>query len=279
MAGPISRNETKVAWASRTDSSPSSRSSQSPLASRDSLSSRQNNLILSPTEKRFSDSSPLPVTPESGRRPTLGNPRRDTNSAPAELHQMHRKFTFNTPEPQTSLDQVRMAPGALPEGFHLDESAPIAALRHPSRSKVGDVGNMETISAPILEMLSEEDERPVQEGEGFKGKGEETTDQDASWGEPFKIEWIHSDRLPFYRTRHLRNPWNHDREIKVSRDGTELEPDVGQALLVEWDRVDPSPAPPAPSRLFGGSRRESKNPTTTASPSLRGQKVRDAESG
>ncbi|KZT11880.1 uncharacterized protein LAESUDRAFT_618092, partial [Laetiporus sulphureus 93-53] len=54
-------------------------------------------------------------------------------------------------------------------------------------------------------------------------------------GNPFKVQWVRTERLPFYRTRHLRNPWNHDREVKVSRDGTELEPSVGQALLDEWD--------------------------------------------
>ncbi|TFK97069.1 YT521-B-like domain-containing protein [Pterulicium gracile] len=56
------------------------------------------------------------------------------------------------------------------------------------------------------------------------------------WGESFRIEWIKTERLPFHRTKHLRNPWNHDREVKVSRDGTELEPTVGEALLREWDR-------------------------------------------
>jgi hypothetical protein len=40
----------------------------------------------------------------------------------------------------------------------------------------------------------------------------------------FKIEWIRVGPLNFSRTRHLRNPWNGDREVKVSRDGTEVEP-------------------------------------------------------
>ncbi|KAG7087925.1 hypothetical protein E1B28_011972 [Marasmius oreades] len=61
-------------------------------------------------------------------------------------------------------------------------------------------------------------------------------DREESWGDSFKVEWIQTERLPFYRTRHIRNPWNHDREIKVSRDGTELEPGVGQQLLDEWER-------------------------------------------
>ncbi|KAF9046303.1 YT521-B-like domain-containing protein, partial [Panaeolus papilionaceus] len=55
------------------------------------------------------------------------------------------------------------------------------------------------------------------------------------WGDCFSVEWISTNRLPFHRARHLRNPWNHDREVKVSRDGTELEPSVGHRLLEEWE--------------------------------------------
>jgi hypothetical protein len=44
------------------------------------------------------------------------------------------------------------------------------------------------------------------------------------WGLSFKIEWIRVGTLPFHRLRSLRNPWNADREVKVSRDGTEIEP-------------------------------------------------------
>lgn len=54
----------------------------------------------------------------------------------------------------------------------------------------------------------------------------------------FKIEWVRKRELPFHRIRHLRNPWNQDKEVKVSRDGTELEPTVGDALLNEWDKLD-----------------------------------------
>ncbi|PNS17697.1 hypothetical protein CAC42_3092 [Sphaceloma murrayae] len=58
---------------------------------------------------------------------------------------------------------------------------------------------------------------------------EETTKQD--WGKPFQIEWLSTSRLPFYRTRGIRNPWNANREVKIARDGTELEPSVGRRLL------------------------------------------------
>ncbi|KAJ8080042.1 hypothetical protein PM082_016869 [Marasmius tenuissimus] len=52
----------------------------------------------------------------------------------------------------------------------------------------------------------------------------------------FKVEWLCTERLSFLRTSHIRNPWNHNKEIKVSRDGTEIEPVVGQQLLDEWNK-------------------------------------------
>jgi hypothetical protein len=74
------------------------------------------------------------------------------------------------------------------------------------------------------------------------------------WGQPFNVQWIRVGSLPFNRTRHLRNPWNADREVKVSRDGTEVEPGecqrfakgctvradvaaVGALLMAEWDKM------------------------------------------
>jgi len=59
----------------------------------------------------------------------------------------------------------------------------------------------------------------------------------STWGECFKIEWVERTKLPFHRTRHLRNTWNKGREIKISRDGTELEPSVGRRLLDEWKKL------------------------------------------
>lgn len=34
--------------------------------------------------------------------------------------------------------------------------------------------------------------------------------REEGWGTPFKVKWVRTDPLPFHRTRHLRNPWNHD---------------------------------------------------------------------
>ncbi|KAI9831294.1 MAG: hypothetical protein M1826_003733 [Phylliscum demangeonii] len=69
-----------------------------------------------------------------------------------------------------------------------------------------------------------------------------TTTKAAASGRPFPIEWLCTRRLPFYRTRGLRNAWNANREVKIARDGTELEPSVGARLLQMFHQ----PLPPMP---------------------------------
>lgn len=61
-------------------------------------------------------------------------------------------------------------------------------------------------------------------------------DETQTRGKPFHLAWLSSSRLPFYRTRGLRNPWNSNREVKVARDGTELEPSVGKTLISLFNR-------------------------------------------
>lgn len=119
-------------------------------------------------------------------------------------------------------------------------------LRHQGRRQQGRA-TASTANTPAAENFlstsSAEQGRPNREAN--------PEDKAEGWGREFKIEWIRTERLPFHRTRHLRNPWNHDREVKVSRDGTELEPGVGQRLLDEWNKpVEPSP-PTSPSRGRG----------------------------
>ncbi|KAK8081644.1 hypothetical protein PG996_000425 [Apiospora saccharicola] len=82
-----------------------------------------------------------------------------------------------------------------------------------------------------------DDSASVHDGQDVEGGSK-------AWGKPFKLEWLSSSRLPFYRTRGLRNPWNSNREVKIARDGTELEPSVGRRLIGLFNRVQ-SPAPMA----------------------------------
>jgi hypothetical protein len=71
--------------------------------------------------------------------------------------------------------------------------------------------------------------------EAERGDADEsdTSDNDAVQNQKrqFSIEWISTSRVPFYRTRGLRNPWNGMKEVKIARDGTEIEPHVGRHLM------------------------------------------------
>lgn len=59
----------------------------------------------------------------------------------------------------------------------------------------------------------------------------EIGEEQQSLGHPFKIEWISTEKLPFHRARGLCNPWNQNREVKIARDGREIEPSVGRRLV------------------------------------------------
>lgn len=49
-------------------------------------------------------------------------------------------------------------------------------------------------------------------------------------GGVFKLEWLNRRELWFSKCLHLRNPWNENKEVKICRDGQEVEPAVGEAL-------------------------------------------------
>ncbi|KAF9815959.1 hypothetical protein IEO21_04286 [Rhodonia placenta] len=195
-------------------------------------------------------------------RSTQEGHSRNHLSAPPEMHRLHRGLSALTGVPrqaQTLLEvpaaQLYAPTPQLPDDFELDPTAPQRHIRERSASELmsarGDVSeagrkfDWDPVAESPLEPVTEEEERASgrisrSRTDGAPAGEEAEANEGPGWGEPFRVQWIRTERLPFYRTRHLRNPWNHDREIKVSRDGTELEPSVGQALLDEWDR----PAPP-----------------------------------
>ncbi|KAF9189517.1 hypothetical protein BGZ51_009496 [Haplosporangium sp. Z 767] len=59
-----------------------------------------------------------------------------------------------------------------------------------------------------------------------------------SWGIRFPIQWIHVLKVPFSKTSHLLNPLYENREVKVSKDGTEVDPIVGEQLLELFKKPD-----------------------------------------
>lgn len=90
-----------------------------------------------------------------------------------------------------------------------------------------------------VEIKEKEDQQNADDdGGNVSGEGDETGSPAGpqTFGKPFRIKWMSTDRLPFYRTRGLRNPWNANREVKIARDGTEIEPLVGRRLANMFHR-------------------------------------------
>ena len=257
MAGPVRRGGQSIHWAT----SPPPRSNlQSPTTSTTSsrLSSIPN--YFSPGDHRLVDNSPLPddnlqaKTPTDSQQQHLRQQEAQYNqSAPGMLERQYNFLSMKTPEKKLSLDQQQRrfkASKNLPsptqkDSFELDPLAPVRAMRPLTGGGGGKpAGSTPLHSLEIVEERAEEPEDVVvhpeptatttshqQQQQQEEGKNED------SWGDCFAVEWISTRKLPFNRTRHIRNPWNHDREVKVSRDGTELEPTVGQKLLDEWDKL------------------------------------------
>ncbi|XP_064476909.1 YTH domain-containing protein 1-like [Ornithodoros turicata] len=49
-------------------------------------------------------------------------------------------------------------------------------------------------------------------------------------GGVFQVDWICRRELPFTKTAHLYNPWNEGKQVKIGRDGQEIEPRVAEEL-------------------------------------------------
>ncbi|KAK0462077.1 YT521-B-like domain-containing protein [Desarmillaria tabescens] len=275
MTGRVGRGEQTVPWASRADSTTSSRSSLSPVTGRGPVqaetipeepsSTSASTFVMIFSAHRLVENSPQPVLSSDQVRPTLGHTETAVQSAPAELGPQRRSMTMRTPIAKHSLDTRTFKPErpslskTQPSSFHLDEGAPYRAMKRRSGTDEAD----EQLGPVMEEEGVHEDEQEVPATpEEETGKVEEKIPREEGWGEPFKVEWIRTDRLPFYRTRHLRNPWNKDREVKISRDGTELEPSVGQQLIDEWQKP-PESRPPGKGAT--GRRGSSKAPPASGS--------------
>jgi hypothetical protein len=66
------------------------------------------------------------------------------------------------------------------------------------------------------------------------------------------VVMIRENPIPFHQIREIRNPWNRNQEVKVSRDGTEIEPSVGAILLAAFD-AKPDCLPQASRSNVSGS--------------------------
>ncbi|ORY66039.1 YT521-B-like domain-containing protein [Pseudomassariella vexata] len=137
---------------------------------------------------------------------------------------------------------IEFAPKAqTTSDLDLPKAIPTEATEHCPRGNVID----DSARGTIFWEIEREEGDVVEEESDDSGSAQSGQDGEAgskAWGKPFKLEWLSTTRLPFYRTRGLRNPWNSNREVKIARDGTQLEPSVGRRLVGLFNRVQ-SPAP------------------------------------
>lgn len=143
-------------------------------------------------------------------------------------------------EPPTRIGPVATSLTDLPA------TIPTPAIEFAPKGRIIDDSARGTIFWEA-DLDSEDEEQKPDDSRAERGT--ESDDPEAaspatpqSFGKPFKIEWLATDRLPFYRTRGLRNPWNANREVKIARDGTELEPGVGRRLLGMFHKPQLAPS-------------------------------------
>ncbi|RYO88547.1 hypothetical protein DL762_003669 [Monosporascus cannonballus] len=142
---------------------------------------------------------------------------------------------------------IEFAPKAQANNdLDLPKAIPTDATENCPRGRIIDDSARGTI---FWEIEREEVNGEAETSSDDSGSVKDELDGEAgakAWGKPFKLEWLSTTRLPFYRTRGLRNPWNSNREVKIARDGTELEPSVGRKLIGLFNRVQSPPAPALP---------------------------------
>ncbi|KAJ7769123.1 YT521-B-like domain-containing protein [Mycena maculata] len=247
MAGPVGHAESgsRVTWTARSPSGATG--GLSPPTARPPLDATTSNPVplqdddasawhAAPRSPLLSDShlvdhspAPFPTPSATPLRPP------DVQSAPPVLGKPHRAISGENPVLKKYSLDARMALASR-EAIELDEAAPFRAMRAAPEAEAADAAHEQPVSKGSTSGLKSVAEEPdAREEGGERAEGEQAPGtREESWGQDFKLQWLCMERLPFQRTRHIRNPWNHDREVKVSRDGTELEPGVGQALLEEW---------------------------------------------
>jgi hypothetical protein len=121
----------------------------------------------------------------------------------------------------------------------LPKAIPTAATEFAPKGRIID----DSARGTIFWEVERDEELDEADDEQSNRSDQESEPASKAWGKPFKIEWVSTMRLPFYRTRGLRNPWNSNREVKIARDGTELETSIGRRLVGLFHRL-PSPTVP-----------------------------------
>ncbi|CAK5270593.1 unnamed protein product [Mycena citricolor] len=152
------------------------------------------------------------------------------------------------PNPAAYETSPRLTDTALspyPSPFGITQSAPNVLMSSPSTfDQRYRAGNMHRRSISLDQFSPrrigdpERSTQPINRPELGSALRPESSTRGQQLGSDlsgqFTVDWLCLEPLPFKRTRNIFNPWNRGREIKISRDGTELEPGAGSALIHAW---------------------------------------------
>jgi len=254
MAGPIQQGEgeDRVPWASRPTSPTSTPLSQVskveanvPLSFPDESvvePHQEPRYLLSPEEHRVVDQSPEsnPCPPGGSSPPEGSSSARVVVSS--ELHGPHASATRSAHDTGAGPPRASIPFESL--SFELHADAPYRVMKESPDQIIHQGAHTTVPTPPGEEGVSEHGQDAALQtvAEEPARHGDAPHDAPVMWGRPFRVDWVRTTHLPFFCTRNLRNPWNQGREVKVSRDGTELEPTVGRQFLEMWDKPPPPPA-------------------------------------
>jgi hypothetical protein len=156
-----------------------------------------------------------------------------SQTAPAEMGRKHSKLSYDQEMTKQHTFDVQKRRTIGPAST--DDVASLVDQPQSPRS-VSQEAPYASWEPPSHQVIYNTPASDASDGANRSGKAPV---KDKSLGSGFRVEWIRTERLSFQLTKHIRNSWNHDREVKVSRDGTELEPSTGAALIAEWEKRFP----------------------------------------
>ncbi|SNX82247.1 uncharacterized protein MEPE_00953 [Melanopsichium pennsylvanicum] len=182
--------------------------------------------------------------------------------------QMDTPQSVSSPSGQPSLAPSDSASWSSADPRRAEQIALRAVIHNLRLDELESRGKADMLESQLRSSSNDTDATVTAKGSGSgAGESDEQTpprqSSSDSWGKPFRVEWIRTDPIPFQRVKKLRNPWRDNRQVKVSRDGTELEPGIGRQLLEEWNRLHPTS--PVDSTQASKHVKASSEPSRTAS--------------
>ena len=180
--------------------------------------------------------SAIAFAPAPTTNTTNTNNTNNTNSAAATYDQTPGAGTALA-DPDQPNTTITPASATAPRGRIIDDSArgtifweadPVANGDEDSGSGTGNGSNNSGGNSGGNEGAGSDEESP---SPPLAGDGGGAGVGGAAWGKPFSVEWESMRRVSFFRTRGLKNAWNAGREVKIARDGTEIETRAGRRLI------------------------------------------------